>query len=73
MCCQTFFISQNNKFASKLATAEGVEPLRYLSEKLNGYYEMGVSCLLLSPTLRSIIEPVTSLYDRYLRIFEDKV
>lgn len=29
---------------------------------------MGVSCLLLSPTLRSIIEPVTSLYDRYLRI-----
>lgn len=33
---------------------------------------MGVSCLLLSPTLRSIIEPVTSLFDRYLRI-ESKV
>lgn len=64
-----FFIPQN-MFASKLATAEGVETLKSLSEKINGYYEIGVpvSCLLLSPTLRSIIEPVTSLHDRYLRI-----
>lgn len=61
-----FFIPYNNMFASKLATADGVRKLMHLSEQLNGYTETGVSCLLQSPTLRSIIEPV--ICNRFLRI-----
>ncbi|XP_061182367.1 uncharacterized protein LOC133190693 [Saccostrea echinata] len=46
-----FFIPQNNMFLNK-AIGSG-----FLFEQLNQYYRMGVSCLLLSPTLRSILEP----------------
>lgn len=53
MCCQTFLFHRG-----KLATAEGVRTLKSLSDKLNGYFKTGVSCLLQSPTLKSIIEPV---------------
>ncbi|XP_061182539.1 uncharacterized protein LOC133190872 [Saccostrea echinata] len=48
-----FFIPQNNMFLNKIiGSARG-----FLFEQLNQYYRMGVSCLLLSPTLRSILEP----------------
>lgn len=61
-----FFVPQNNMFASKLATVEGVRTLKSLSEKINGYFETCVLCLLQSQTLRSIVEPV--LCNKYLRL-----
>ncbi|XP_062593279.1 uncharacterized protein LOC134254771 [Saccostrea cucullata] len=48
-----FFNSQNNMFANKVIGEERI----FLLEQLNRYYKMGVSCLLLSPTLRAIVEP----------------
>uniref|UniRef100_K1QT37 Uncharacterized protein n=1 Tax=Magallana gigas TaxID=29159 RepID=K1QT37_MAGGI len=53
-----FFIPQNNMFASKLSTVKGVRTGECLLEQLNGYYELGVTCLLQSPTVRKMIEPV---------------
>ncbi|XP_052717325.1 uncharacterized protein LOC128189667 [Crassostrea angulata] len=53
-----FFIPQNNMFTSKLSTVEGTRTRDCLLEQLNGYYEIGATCLLLSPTVRNIIEPV---------------
>uniref|UniRef100_K1Q079 Uncharacterized protein n=1 Tax=Magallana gigas TaxID=29159 RepID=K1Q079_MAGGI len=53
-----FFIPQNNMFASKLSTVKGMRTRECLLEQLNGYYEMGVTCLLQSPTVRKMIEPV---------------
>ncbi|XP_062573724.1 uncharacterized protein LOC134235604 [Saccostrea cucullata] len=51
-----FFIPQNNMFINKVIG----EAREYLLEHLFQYYRMGVSCLLLSPTLRSILEPALS-------------
>ncbi|XP_056006118.1 uncharacterized protein LOC125657819 [Ostrea edulis] len=48
-----FFIPQNNMFINKVTGSPG----EALYEQLDQYYRMGVSCLLLSPTLRSILEP----------------
>ncbi|XP_061165697.1 uncharacterized protein LOC133174613 [Saccostrea echinata] len=48
-----FFISQNNMFINKVVG----EARDSLFQQLYQYYRMGVSCLLLSPTLRSILEP----------------
>ncbi|XP_062593966.1 uncharacterized protein LOC134255449 [Saccostrea cucullata] len=48
-----FFIPQNNMFSNKVIGSNRI----CLLEQLNQYYRMGVSCLLLSPTLRSILEP----------------
>lgn len=59
-----FFIPQNNMFANKLATMEGTRARYSLLEQLIGYYENGVSCLLQSTTLRTIIE---STCNRYVR------
>uniref|UniRef100_A0A8W8IHS4 Mab-21-like HhH/H2TH-like domain-containing protein n=1 Tax=Magallana gigas TaxID=29159 RepID=A0A8W8IHS4_MAGGI len=53
-----FFIPQNNMFVSKLSTVKGVRTRDYLLAQLNWYYEMGVTCLLQSPTVRKMIEPV---------------
>lgn len=60
-----FFIPQNNMFASKLATTEGVRSLEFLKEQLKSLYETGVFCLLQSSTIRSMIEPV--LFNSYIR------
>ncbi|XP_052707168.1 uncharacterized protein LOC128182529 [Crassostrea angulata] len=51
-----FFIPQNNIFASKLATERGALTRMHLLEQLNGYYKMGLSCLLQSPTIKPFIE-----------------
>ncbi|XP_048746114.2 uncharacterized protein LOC125658760 [Ostrea edulis] len=51
-----FFIPQNNMFINKVVGAARTA----LLEQLYRYYNMGVSCLLLSPTLRSILEPALS-------------
>ncbi|XP_062582345.1 uncharacterized protein LOC134244088 isoform X1 [Saccostrea cucullata] len=51
-----FFIPQNNMFINKVI---GVAR-ESLLQQLNQYYRMGMSCLLLSPTLRSILEPALS-------------
>jgi hypothetical protein len=48
-----FFIPQNNMFTNKVVGAARTA----LLEQLYYYNEMGVSCLLHSPTLRSILEP----------------
>ncbi|XP_062593420.1 uncharacterized protein LOC134254906 [Saccostrea cucullata] len=48
-----FFIPQNNMFSNKLIGSTR----SCLLKQLNQYYRMGVSCLLLSPTLRSILNP----------------
>uniref|UniRef100_A0A8W8MAI7 Mab-21-like HhH/H2TH-like domain-containing protein n=1 Tax=Magallana gigas TaxID=29159 RepID=A0A8W8MAI7_MAGGI len=53
-----FFVPQNNMFASKLSTVKGARARRCLLEQLNMHYEMGVTCLLQSPTVREMIEPV---------------
>ncbi|XP_065929585.1 uncharacterized protein [Magallana gigas] len=53
-----FFVPQNNMFASKLSTVRGERTRKCLLEQLNRYYEMGVTCILQSPTLRIMIEPV---------------
>lgn len=55
-----FFIPQNNMFASKLVTSQGVRSLKNLKDQLIGYYKDGKSYLLKSPTLRSIILPYLS-------------
>ncbi|XP_062621177.1 uncharacterized protein LOC134282802 [Saccostrea cucullata] len=51
-----FFIPQNNMFINKVVgvTRES------LLQQLYQYYRIGVSCLLLSPTLRSVLEPALS-------------
>jgi hypothetical protein len=51
-----FFIPQNNMFSNKVVGAARTA----LLEKLYHYNNMYVSCLLLSPTLRSILEPALS-------------
>ncbi|XP_048766540.2 uncharacterized protein LOC125673782 [Ostrea edulis] len=51
-----FFIPQNNMFINKVVGAARTA----LLEQLYHYRSMGVSCLLLSPTLRSILEPALS-------------
>ncbi|XP_062588812.1 uncharacterized protein LOC134250468 [Saccostrea cucullata] len=51
-----FFIPQNNMFIHKVVGDARESLLRQLHQ----YYRMGVSCLLLSPTLRSILEPALS-------------
>ncbi|XP_065924470.1 uncharacterized protein [Magallana gigas] len=53
-----FFIPQNNMFAGKLSTVRGARTRQCLLEQLNGYYGMGVTCLLQSTTVRAMIEPV---------------
>ncbi|XP_061179640.1 uncharacterized protein LOC133188283 [Saccostrea echinata] len=47
-----FFIPQNNMFINKVVG----DILESLLQELYQYYRMGVSCLPLSPTLRSILE-----------------
>uniref|UniRef100_K1RQR1 Uncharacterized protein n=1 Tax=Magallana gigas TaxID=29159 RepID=K1RQR1_MAGGI len=61
-----FFVPQNNMFASKLSTVKGARSRRCLLEQLNMYYEMGVTCLLKSPTVREMIEPV--IYNSFVRM-----
>ncbi|XP_062608948.1 uncharacterized protein LOC134270716 [Saccostrea cucullata] len=51
-----FFIQQNNMFLKKVVGAARES----LLEQLTRYYRLGVSCVLQSPTLRSILEPVLS-------------
>ncbi|XP_062613010.1 uncharacterized protein LOC134274796 [Saccostrea cucullata] len=51
-----FFIPQNNMFMNKIVD----DSRESLLQQLYQYYRMGVSCLLLSPTLRSILEPALS-------------
>ncbi|XP_062601209.1 uncharacterized protein LOC134262903 isoform X2 [Saccostrea cucullata] len=51
-----FFIPQNNMFMNKIVD----DSRESLLQQLYQYYRMGVSCLLLSPTLRSILEPAFS-------------
>ncbi|XP_065929148.1 uncharacterized protein [Magallana gigas] len=53
-----FFVPQTNMFASKLSTVKGARASRCLLEQLNMYCEMGVTCLLKSPTVKTMIEPV---------------
>ncbi|XP_052683591.1 uncharacterized protein LOC128163940 [Crassostrea angulata] len=61
-----FFVPQNNMFASKLSTVNGARARRCLLEQLNMYYEMGVTCLLKSTTVRTMIEPV--ICNNFVRI-----
>jgi hypothetical protein len=49
-----FFLPENNMFINKVVGAARSALLKQLYH----YYQMGVSCLLLSPNLRSILEPV---------------
>ncbi|XP_062593426.1 uncharacterized protein LOC134254912 [Saccostrea cucullata] len=64
-----FFIPQNNMFSNKL-----IESTRScLLEQLNQYYRMGVSCLLLSPTLRSILEPALRTPSFVVHFFEGHI
>jgi hypothetical protein len=51
-----FFIPQNNMFVNKVVG----DVRTSLLERLDRYYRMGVSCLLHSPTLRSILVPALS-------------
>ncbi|XP_062585867.1 uncharacterized protein LOC134247538 [Saccostrea cucullata] len=51
-----FFIPQNNMFMNKVI---GIAR-ESLLDQLNQYYRMGLPCLLLSPTLKSILEPALS-------------
>ncbi|XP_061179624.1 uncharacterized protein LOC133188268 [Saccostrea echinata] len=51
-----FFIPENNMFLNKVVG----NARESLLQQLYQYYRMGVSCLLLSPTLRSILEPALS-------------
>ncbi|XP_062582332.1 uncharacterized protein LOC134244073 [Saccostrea cucullata] len=51
-----FFIPQNNMFRNKIVGGARESLLQQLFQ----YYRMGVSCLLLSPSLRSILEPALS-------------
>ncbi|XP_062614598.1 uncharacterized protein LOC134276354 [Saccostrea cucullata] len=51
-----FFIPQNNMIMNKLDS----ETRESLLQQLYQYYRMGVSCLLLSPTLSSILESALS-------------
>ncbi|XP_061165597.1 uncharacterized protein LOC133174497 [Saccostrea echinata] len=51
-----FFIPENSMFLKKIVEGARSSPLQQLYQ----YYRMGVSCLLLSPTLRSILEPALS-------------
>lgn len=55
-----FFYLENNMFASKLSTMNGARARESLMENLNALYEKGILCLLQSPTVRAIIEPVLS-------------
>ncbi|XP_061165698.1 uncharacterized protein LOC133174614 [Saccostrea echinata] len=48
-----FFIPQNNMFINKVVG----DARESLLQQLYQYHRMGVSCLLLSPTLRLILEP----------------
>lgn len=50
-----FFVPEYNMFASRMATSKGAYARESLLKQLNGYYEIGVSCFLLSPTLNSLI------------------
>lgn len=52
--CSNFFIPQNNMFINKIISA----PREALLSQLYDYYEIGLACLLLSPTLCSGITPV---------------
>ncbi|XP_062588849.1 uncharacterized protein LOC134250500 [Saccostrea cucullata] len=51
-----FFIPQNNMFMNKIVD----DARESLLQQLYQYYRIGVSCLLLSPTLKSILEPALS-------------
>ncbi|XP_062616899.1 uncharacterized protein LOC134278617 [Saccostrea cucullata] len=51
-----FFIPQNNMFINKMVA----DTRASLLQQLYQYYRMGVTCLLLSPTLKSILEPALS-------------
>ncbi|XP_062612490.1 uncharacterized protein LOC134274248 [Saccostrea cucullata] len=51
-----FFIPKNNMFINKVVE----DAHESLLQQLYQYYRKGVSCLLLSPTLRSILEPALS-------------
>lgn len=54
--CPNFFIPQNNMFQNKVVSA----PREALLSQLYDYYELGLACLLLSPTIGSSIAPVLS-------------
>ncbi|XP_062613011.1 uncharacterized protein LOC134274797 [Saccostrea cucullata] len=56
-----FFIAQNNMFMNKIVD----DSRESLLQKLYQYYRMGVSCLLSSPTLRSILEPALTSFVLY--------
>lgn len=58
-----FFIPGNNMFASKLSTAKGARTLDCLLEQLYGYYEMGVSCLLESSTIRTMLVILQEMFN----------
>lgn len=53
-----FFVPENNMFSSKLSTVRGERTRKCLLEQFNMYNEKGVTCLLQSPTVREMIEPV---------------
>lgn len=50
--CPNFFIPENNMFQNEIVGASH----ETLLSQLIGFYKMGVSCLLLSPTFSSILE-----------------
>nr|XP_034328797.1 uncharacterized protein LOC117690049 [Crassostrea gigas] len=50
-----FFIPENNMFAAKLSTAQGESARECLFQELKMYYEMGLTCLLQSSTLTTLI------------------
>jgi hypothetical protein len=58
-----FFIPNNNMFNNKVVGAARTA----LLEQLYHYYQMSVPCVLLSPTLRSILEPVLSGWPLVIR------
>lgn len=53
-----FFYPTEQHVSSKLSSVRGARTRECLLEQLNGYYEMGVTCLLQSPTIRKMIETV---------------
>lgn len=65
-----FFIPQNNMFAGKLANMNGVRARECLLEKLNYFYETGISFMLQSPAFRSIINRF--MLNNYFRLLPVK-
>jgi hypothetical protein len=62
-----FFIPQNNMFTNKVVGAARMA----LLGQLYHYHNMGIYCLLLSPTLRSILQPVLSCLPFVIRFTDN--